>query len=358
VSAVLAAPPAAPGPGGATAGERVRAVRAAGRRRQVVVAVVLGVTLLALALARVLLGADFTVSVADFVRILGGADIPGATFIVTESRLPRVAVGAMVGIALGVAGTIFQTMLRNPLASPDILGISHGASAAAVAAIVLGGLAGVPVSLAALGGALAVALLMRVLARGGAFAGDRFILLGIGVAAAMQAVINFLLARTDLRTAQDALVWLLGSLGPATQQRAATLAVALVVVLPVVALLARRLGILELGHDVAAGLGVRAGRVTLGLTVLAVVLVALATAAAGPVAFVALLSGPIARRLLGDRPSLLLSGLTGALLVLAADYVASEALPGAVPVGVVTGAIGAPFLLWLLVTVSFGGRSR
>nr|WP_122825389.1 iron chelate uptake ABC transporter family permease subunit [Georgenia faecalis] len=310
-----------------------------------------------MALVRLLLG-DFTVSFVDFLRILGGAEIPGASFIITESRLPRVAVGAMVGLALGVAGTIFQTMLRNPLASPDILGISLGASAAAVAAIVLAGASGLPVSLAALAGALLVAVGMHALSRSGVVGGDRFILIGIGVAAVMQAVINFLLARTDLRTAQDALVWLSGSLGPANDRRALYLGAALVVLLPATAVLSRRLGVLELGGEVASGLGLRVRPATLGLTVVAVALVAAATAAAGPVAFVAFLAGPIARRLLGGRPSLLLSGLVGALLVLAADYVAAEILPGAVPVGVVTGATGAPFLLWLLATANRGGRSE
>ncbi|MDD9207428.1 iron chelate uptake ABC transporter family permease subunit [Georgenia sp. 10Sc9-8] len=317
----------------------------------------LGVLVLAAAAVRLLLG-DFTVSLPDFLRILGGAEIPGATYIITGSRLPRVAVAVMVGAALGVAGTIFQTMLRNPLASPDIIGVSQGASAAAVAAIVLAGAAGPVVSLAALAGALVVALVMHLLSRSASLGGDRFVLVGIGVAAIAQAAINFLLTRADLRTAQDALLWLMGSLGPATADRAAQLGVALAVLLPLTALLARRLSVLELGHEVAAGLGVRVRPAVLGLTVVAVALTASATAAAGPVAFVAFLAGPIARRLLGGRPSLLLGALTGALIVLVADHVAAEVLPVSLPVGVVTGATGAPFLLWLLAAKNRGGRSQ
>ncbi|WP_104141102.1 iron chelate uptake ABC transporter family permease subunit [Arthrobacter sp. ZGTC131] len=319
--------------------------------------------------AGVLLG-SYTVTILDFFRILtahltGGEKIPGASFIVMEAKLPRAVIGTMIGIAFGLSGALFQTMLRNPLASPDVIGISYGASAGAVTAIVVFGASGAAVSGAALGGALAVAALIYGISRsgslggsggggGGSAAGNRLILAGVGIAAALHAVVNFLMTRADIRTAADVLVWLNGSLNSASWDRAGVLALALLVLIPAAALLAGPLRILELGDDAAAGLGIRVGRTRLGVVMTAVALAAVATAAAGPVAFVAFLAGPIARRFSG-KSSLPASALVGALIVLAADYFAANIAPllldGTVlPVGVITGALGAPFLLWLLVT--------
>ncbi|MFJ4264851.1 FecCD family ABC transporter permease [Paenarthrobacter nicotinovorans] len=315
----------------------------------------------------VLLG-SYTVTIPDFFTIVinhltGGEKIPGASFIVMEHKLPRAVVGTMIGIAFGLAGALFQTMLRNPLASPDIIGISYGASAAAVTAIVVFGASGAVVSGAALGGALGVAAIIYAISRStgsgaggsrGNAAGNRLILAGVGIAAALHAVVNFLMTRADIRTAADALIWLSGSLNSATWDRAGVLTVSLLILIPAVIALAGPLRILELGDDAAAGLGIRVNATRLGLVLTAVGLAAVATAAAGPVAFVAFLAGPIARRIV-RKPSLPASALTGALIVLAADFFASNIAPvvldGTVlPVGVITGALGAPFLLWLLLT--------
>ena len=319
--------------------------------------------------AAVLLG-SYTVTIPDFFRILaahltGGAKIPGASFIVMEDKLPRAVVGGLTGAAFGLSGALFQTMLRNPLASPDVIGISYGASAAAVAAIVVFGASGAVVSGAALAGALGVAALIYAISRRGALgaaagrgdaAGNRLILAGVGIAAALQAVVSFLMTRADIRTAADALVWLNGSLNAASWERAGVLGLALLVLVPGVAVLALPLRILELGDDTAAGLGVSVGRTRLAVVVTAVGLAAVATAAAGPVAFVAFLAGPISRRVV-NKASLPAAALAGMLIVLAADFLAANLAPlvlsGTVlPVGVVTGALGAPFLLWLLVTAN------
>jgi iron complex transport system permease protein len=308
------------------------------------------------------------VTIPDFFTILvnhltGGAKIPGASFIVMENKLPRAVLGTMTGIAFGLAGALFQTMLRNPLASPDVIGISSGASAAAVVSIVVFGASGAAVSGAAWGGALAVAALIYAISSGavrgagrGNAAGSRLILAGVGIAAALQAVVSFLMTRADIRTAADVLVWLNGSLNSANWDRAGVLFLALAVLVPAVVLIAGPLRILELGDDTAAGLGVRVNAARLALVVIAVSLAAVATAAAGPVSFVAFLAGPIARRFAG-KASLPASALVGALIVLAADFFAANLAPllleGTVlPVGVVTGALGAPFLLWLLVTAN------
>lgn len=319
--------------------------------------------------AAVLLG-SYTVTVPDFFAVLGahlagGPKIPVVSFMVMEHKLPRAVTGGMVGAAFGLSGALFQTLLRNPLASPDVIGISYGASAAAVTAIVAFGASGAAVSGAALTGALAVAGLIYAVSRRGPFgsaavrgaaAGNRLILAGVGIAAALQAMVSFLMTRADIRTAADALVWLNGSLNAASWDRAGVLALALLVLLPAAAALAGPLRILELGDDAAGGLGVRTGAARLGTVAVAVALAAAATAATGPVAFVAFLAGPISRRFV-RRASLPAAALTGMLIVLGADFLAANLAPimlgGTVlPVGVVTGALGAPFLLWLLATAN------
>ena len=305
--------------------------------------------------ARVLLG-DYTVTIPDFVRILGGEQIPGATYIVMESKLPRAVLSVLVGLAFGIGGAIFQTTLRNPLASPDIVGISLGASAAAVAAIALAGWTGWSVSLAAVAGAVGVALAVRAVA--GDHGGFRLVLAGIGRAAAMQSVIQYVFTRVDEWDVQLVLRWLTGSVNGVDWPTIGVLAAALCVLLPTTAWAARSLVATELGEDTAAGLGVGRGRTDL-LMFLGVLLVAAGVAAAGPVAFVAFLSGPIARALNQGRTTLVGAGLVGAVIVLVADHAGAYAFADLnLPVGVVTGAFGAPFLLWLLARGPGNARQR
>jgi iron complex transport system permease protein len=342
--------------------------RTSARRTRLALAALAGAVVVLFAV-NVLLG-TYTVTIPDFFRILAGhftgETIPGASFIVMENKLPRAVTGVLIGLAFGISGAVFQTMLRNPLASPDIIGISYGASAAAVTAIVVFGAAGAAVSVSALAGALGVALLIYLLAgrssgRTKSVAGYRLILVGIGFAAVMHALVSFLMTRSDVRTASEALVWLNGSLNSSSWDRAGVLALSLLVLLPLTAALAGNLRGLELGDDAAAGLGVRVEASRLGLMLAGVALAASATAAAGPVAFVAFLAGPIARRLLRGSVSLPAAGLVGAAIVLAADFAAANVAPllwdgTSLPVGVVTGALGAPFLLWLLVTANRTGQ--
>lgn len=317
-------------------------------RRRAWITGALAAVVFALLAINILLG-SYTVTVPDFFRILGGAEIPGATFIVMSNKLPQAILGLLAGASFGVAGAIFQSMLRNPLASPDIIGISYGASATAVVTMVLFGLNGVTVSVLAMVGALAVALLISWLARGKG--GTGLILVGIGAAAFLQAVVTFMLSRSDIKNASDALVWLSGSLNSADWQRVCVLAIALLILLPFIMAGSRNLQGLALGDDTAAGLGFNVPRSRLLLTVLGVLLAALPTAAAGPIAFVAFLSGPIAKRLNSSASSLVLSALIGAAIVLLANFLGVNAIAQtSLPVGVVTGALGAPFLLWLLIT--------
>ncbi|NUP74047.1 MAG: iron ABC transporter permease [Sinomonas sp.] len=328
---------------------------------------VLALAALAFLAANLLLG-SYTVTPADFVRIVvghfTGQTIPGASFIIMETRLPQSLTAVGAGAAFGMSGWLFQTLLRNPLASPDVIGISYGASAAAVAVIVLGGAWGwaVPhaaVSAAALVGALAVAALISVIARRraapGAGADSRLVLVGIGIAAGLQALIGFLLTRTDVRFAQEALAWLNGSLNAADWDRVGVLVAALAVLMPAALAAGAPLAILALGDDLAAGLGLPPARARGVVVLLGVALAAVATAATGPISFVAFLAAPIAHRLGGRGPGI--AALVGATIVLAAAFVSGTILPAllggvSLPVGVVTGAVGAPVLVWLLVAVN------
>jgi iron complex transport system permease protein len=339
--------------------EAVKAVgraRARAHHRTRLVAGVLALLVLGLAAANVLLG-SYTVTVPDFVRIVSGETIPGASFIVLENTLPKAVLAVLVGAAFGVAGALFQTMLRNPLASPDVIGVSMGASASAVVGMAFAGASGLALQAFSMAGSLLVALTLAVLGRRGDVAGHRLILVGIGLAAALQAVTSWVLTRTDIHIAAEALVWLNGSLNNATWERVRTLALLLGVLIPAAVAAARGLSALELGAEAATGLGAQPERSRWALLLLGTALAAAGTAAAGPVAFVALLSGPIARRVLRGQVSLVSSGLVGAVVVLAAEYTAANAVPGtSLPVGVVTGLVGGPFLLWLLATANRVGR--
>lgn len=326
---------------------RVRAARTRVTRRHQLVVTGLVVLAVGAFLARVLLG-DFTVTVPDFVRILAGEQIPGATFIVMETRLPRALLGLMVGAAFGLGGAAFQTTLRNALASPDVVGVGMGASAAAVFAIVTLGLQGLAVSGFAIAGAVATAVVVRLVA--GTTGGYRVVLVGVGAAAFLSSAVQYLFTRANVHDAQAALVWLTGSLSPANWAGVTRTALALAVLLPFAAWLARSLRATELGADSATALGVAPWR-TDALLLVAVLLVAVGVAAAGPVAFAGFLAGPIARALNAGRTTLAGAALTGASLVVAADFVGAYLVPDLnLPVGVVTGACGAPFLLWLLAT--------
>ncbi|HET6968058.1 MAG TPA: iron chelate uptake ABC transporter family permease subunit, partial [Ornithinibacter sp.] len=280
---------------GSTAGTLSRARRGLQRRRAVVVGGLL-LTLVALVLVRALLG-DYRVSVPDALRIIGGEQVPGASFVLLESTLPRAVMAVLAGAAFGAAGSAFQVLLRNPLASPDVLGITLGASAGAVIAVVVLGVRGTPVTVAALGGAVLTAGLVLSQAGGRGGATGRMVLVGVALAAGLSAVVHWVLVRASIHQAQGALIWLSGSLNSVTWDEITQLLVLDALLLPVLLVLAGRLPVLGLGDDLAAGLGVRVGRLRVGITVVVVALVAAATAVVGPIAFVGFLSGPIARRL-------------------------------------------------------------
>lgn len=332
----------------------VRRARRRPARRSALVLSGLCVTFVAVFGARVLLG-DYTITIPDFFRIVSGTDIPVASYIVMEVKLPRALLGTLVGVAFGVGGAIFQTTLRNPLASPDIIGVTTGASAAAVFAVVTLDQSDNWVSVAAVAGAIGVAVVVRLVA--GTVLGHRLVLVGIGMAAGLLSVIQYLFTRAKVSDAQLALRWMTGSLNQVDWPTVRFFALCFAVLVPTVLWAARVLRITELGQDAASALGVKPGRIDL-LLLLAVVLVALGVAAAGPVAFVSFLAGPISRQLNRGRTTIVGAGLVGAIIVVGADYVADYLLADVnYPVGVVTGALGAPFLLWLLAVGRAGRRA-
>lgn len=316
---------------------------------------VTGVLLAAVAVAYVLslmLGETFY-SVGEVWGVIAGGQVPGASFTVGELRLPRATTALLAGLCFGMGGVVFQSLLRNALASPDVIGITSGASAAAVFGIVVLGLGETAVSFLATIAALAAAVLIYLLAYKDGGSGPRLILIGIGVAAICESVISYIVSRAAEWDLPAAMRWLTGSLNDASWSRVLPLAVAVVVLMPVLLSIARDLEMLRLGDSTASALGVPVERRRITLIVTAVGLLAFATAAAGPVAFVAFLSGPIAVRILGPVGSPILpSGLIGALLVLVADFAGQHAFGTRLPVGVITGVLGAPYLVYLLIRSS------
>ncbi|MFC3996148.1 FecCD family ABC transporter permease [Nocardiopsis sediminis] len=326
------------------------------RRRRAVVAVLAGLTVLVFA-ASLMVGRTFYPP-GDVVGVVLGQDVPGASFTVGRLRLPRAALAVVAGLSFGLAGITFQTMLRNPLASPDIIGISAGASAAATFAIVVLSLGPAAVSAVAIAAGLAVAVVVYALSFKNGSAGSRLILIGIAIAAMLESFTNHILDRAAEWDLQEAMRWLTGSLNGATWNDVLPVTVALLVLAPVLLHRSGELALFPLGDDTASALGARVERTRLVAVVGAVGLVSFATAAAGPIAFVAFLSGPIAAGLTGRNGSLLIpAALVGALLVLVADLVGQFALGSRYPVGVVTGVLGAPYLVYLIIRTNRVGTS-
>ncbi|MFD7119697.1 FecCD family ABC transporter permease [Streptomyces sp. NPDC059922] len=345
---VLTGPPARD----AVARGRIRRVS---RRRRVVL--VLAVLVLA-AFALTLMAGRTFYPPGDVVRVILGEQVPGASFTVGRLRLPRAVLAVAAGFGFGLAGVTFQTMLRNPLASPDIIGISSGASAAAAIAIVTLSLGETQVSVLAIAAALAVAMLVYTLAFRDGVVGTRLILIGIGISAILDSVISYVLSQAAEWDLQEATRWLTGSLNGTTWDQALPTVAALAALTPVLLSRSRDLSAMQLGDDTASALGVRVERTRITVIIAAVGLIAFATAAAGPIAFVAFLSGPIAARIAGPGTSLLIpAGLVGSLLVLVADFTGQFAFGARYPVGVVTGVLGAPYLVHLIIRTNRAGGS-
>jgi iron complex transport system permease protein len=335
-------------------------------RPRYVSVLVAGSALLVLASAVNIGRGEFPISIPEVLGVLLGGGDSGQQFIVLELRLPRSLTGALVGAALGVAGAITQSIARNPLASPDMIGLTTGASAAAVFVIVLGGgfgvlggalaAAGLPVA-ALIGGLVTAALIYGLAWRKGVH-GFRLVLVGIGLQAMLLAIVHWLLVVAEVFEAARAYVWLNGSLNARGWEHVVPVGIALALLVPAALLLAHVLGALQYGDDTARGLGIPVNRARTALLVVAVGLASVATASAGPIAFVALVSPQIAQRLVGGaRPPIGMSLVVGAALTVVSDVIARTAFGGTeLPVGIITAVIGAPYLLYLI--ARYGREAR
>ncbi|WP_082490102.1 iron chelate uptake ABC transporter family permease subunit [Frigoribacterium sp. Leaf172] len=321
------------------------------RRRGVATLTLAGV---ALVVALVALGiGDYPLSPLEVVRALTGTDGFAST-IVLEWRLPRVLAALVFGAALGASGAIFQSLTRNPLGSPDVIGFSTGAYTGAIIVIVSGASSSLGTAGGALAGGLATALAVYLLAYRGGVPGLRLIIVGIGVTALLHSVNSWLLLRAQSEVALTASFWGAGSLALVGWSQLVPALVLLAVLTPLVVALSRPLRQLELGDDAARSHGLRAEGSRLALVVVGVALTAVVTASTGPIAFVALAAPQLARRLVRSAGVPLVAGaVTGAVLLLVADLVAQHIASSPVPVGLVTLVIGGVYLITLLV-----GESR
>ncbi|MDY7102101.1 MAG: iron chelate uptake ABC transporter family permease subunit [Actinomycetota bacterium] len=328
----------------------VRTARAQFRPRVRVVTIGLVLALLGVGCWALVMG-SFSIPITDVPRILLGDGDHMESVVVNRIRLPRLTLGVLIGVALGISGAVFQSLVENELASPDIIGITQGSSLGAIVCIVVLNSAAPMVSTAALGGGLATAAVIYLLAYKQGISGYRLILVGIGVGACLGAYTGFLMLRAEEDELARATLWLIGSLNGATWDLAVPLAVALVVFGSMALVLRRQLRVLQLGNDTSAGIGVRVNASKGAILVAGVGLAAFATAAAGPITFIAFVSPPATRRMLGNGdPALLLSGLFGAVLLAGADVLGRYGIAGyELPVGVVTGILGAPYLVYQLI---------
>ncbi|WP_210583830.1 iron chelate uptake ABC transporter family permease subunit [Streptomyces sp. GESEQ-35] len=292
----------------------------------------------------------YELSPPEVVRTLAGNGPPGAEFIVVDLRLPRALVAVLVGFGMGMAGAVFQSLTRNPLGSPDIIGFGNGASAGALVAIIIFDAGASQTAIGAVWGGFATAAAVYLLAWKRGVHGYRLVLVGIGASAVLGSVTSFLYVRADIGKAAQAASWMIGSLNARDWGDVRIAALGLVLFGPVLLVYARRLTMLEMGDDTAAALGVPPERSRLVLLCAGTGLTALAVAAAGPVPFVAMAAPQLARRVTrAAGPNVLPAAWTGALLVSAADLATQRVTGSALlPVGVVTGVAGGAYLAWLL----------
>lgn len=319
-------------------------------RRIVVTVLLLALTVLLAAWAMTI--GTFDISIPEVFAILFGQGDGGTgERIVMNIRLPRLLTGVFAGAALGVSGAVFQSVARNALGSPDVIGFTTGAATGAIAQIVVFGGGPVQIAIGAVVGGILTAVVVYLLARkGGVTGGYRLVLTGIGVGAMLGAFNGLMLVRGNLDNAVTANLWLAGSLNARTWLHVWPVLIGTVLIVPLVAVSAWKLTLIEMGDDLASQLGVTVERTRLTMIFLAVLLAALATGSAGPIAFVALAAPQLASRLTRSTSVPVLSAAAmGACLLVLADLL-SQLLPGNVnvPIGRMTGVVGGIYLIWLL----------
>lgn len=313
--------------------------------------------LLTLSLAAVMMLYGNTIySPETVLRVLSGTDAGGAAFTIRTLRFPRMLTAILCGMAFGLSGNTFQQLLGNPLASPDIIGVTSGASVAAVFGILILKLDYGIVAVMAVFSGLLVSALIYFLSHKNGFSNTRLILTGIGMQAFLNSIISWMLLKASEYDVASALRWLSGSLNGVKMDTVPALAAVVFTARLGILLLSRHLLILQLGEAHAVTLGIPVSITRLLLILLALVLTAFAASVTGPIASVAFLSGPIAARISGrGRSNMLAASLTGSILILISDLVGQFTLPSRYPVGVITGILGAPYLLFLLLRINHKG---
>ena len=295
-------------------------------------------------------------SIETVIRVLIGQEIEGANFAISVIRLPRMLAGLLVGICLAIAGNTFQTILRNSLASPDVIGISTSSSAAAVFCILVLNYSGVIVSIISTIFGILISILIYMLSKGNVFSNNRLILIGIGVQTMLNALISYIMVNANEYDVPEALRWLSGSLNGIQMKSIPSLLIITIIFICIILILEKHLKIMELGEDLSITLGVNTNLVRIILIISSVFIIAFSTSVTGPIAFISFLSGPIAKKLVGTgSKNLFISGLIGAILVLLSDLIGQFALNTRYPVGVITGVLGAPYLLVLLIKLNKKG---
>ncbi|MGB3485922.1 MAG: iron chelate uptake ABC transporter family permease subunit [Mycobacterium sp.] len=319
--------------------------------RAVIVVTSLLVGALVIAVVAIGIG-KYAIAPGNVLGVLAGTNTSFDRVVVLEWRMPRMLMALLIGAALGVSGAIFQALTRNPLGSPDIIGINFGAYTGALVVIATVGVGYFAVAAGALVGALVTAVLVYALSYRNGLAGYRLIVVGIGISAILNSVNQWIVIKLDFHTAVTASVWQQGTLSGLSWTQVVPMTICLAVVTVALTALGPALPVLQLGDDAAGALGVRTETTRLAYLTVGVVLVALACAAAGPITFIALAAPQIARRLTATPGvGLVPSAAMGAVLLLFGDVIAQHLLPGnELPVGAVTVSLGGAYLIYLLIS--------
>ena len=297
-------------------------------------------------------------SMSTVLKVILGEEIKGATFTIKTLRIPRLLAALLTGFSFGMSGYVFQSLLKNPLASPDIIGVSSGTSAVAVFCLLLLNLDQTLVSVISVIAGIVIALFIYALSvEHGKFSTSKMILIGIGVQAMLKAFTSFLLLKASEYDVAATLQWLNGSLNNIKMDKIPRLFLVVAIATIILLSLSKHMLTIQLGEDYAVTLGVNTKTIYIVLIVSAVCLVAFSTAVTGPIASVAFLAGPIATKLAGQgKSNLLVAGLVGIVLVQASDLIGQYAFATRYPVGVITGILGAPYLLFLLIAMNKKGE--
>nr|WP_218852687.1 iron chelate uptake ABC transporter family permease subunit [Spelaeicoccus albus] len=325
--------------------------------RPLIVGLAVTAAIVLVAVLGLMLG-DFTLTPGEVFAALTGHGSRAADLVVVDWRLPRVLLAALTGCAFGISGAIFQSISRNALGSPDIIGFTSGAASGALVQILVVGASGAAVSGGAIAGGFVTAAIVYGLSFKGGVQGYRLVLVGIGVSAVLMSLNSYLILRAQVDQAQGAAIWITGTLNGRGWPEDIAVGICLALLMPMALKLNPSLALMEMGDDTAKALGVSVERDRMLLMVVGVGLTAVATAAVGPIAFVALASPHLARMLCrSHRPGPVTAGLMGALLMMVADFAAQRLFaPTQLPTGVLTSAIGGAYLAWLLTRQWRAGR--